>query len=227
MKRTLIALLFMSLVLAGCEDPGPGGGKPPPKEDDGSGSMGGGAPASGGGGDVAIAGASDGTIADRYEKALKMIKDKDWDGAREQLMEAYRRSDSPEVKKEVQGHLAMVEQGLTAQPTLSAPEILGMAPKLMEKKVSMRGKVIQGGPVARVTYYIWLESGAKIQCRFATMSLEEKKLILSLPDGSDALLRGTLKPAWGSNPNPYIEMSYFRLIRRAEPAPAPEAAPAK
>lgn len=213
MKRIFIALL--AFTLTSCEDQAPTSKKP--SEDEGGG-MHGASGATGGSGDVSIAGPGEGTIADRYEKALKLIKEKDWDGAREQLIEAYRRSDSADVRKEVQGHLKMVEQGIMAQPALSAPEVFGMAPKLMEKKVSLRGKTLQGGAVAKVTYYFWLESGAKIQCRFAALTLEEKKMILTLPDGSDALVRGTLKPAWGTNPNPYVELSFFRLERRAEKA---------
>lgn len=222
MKRFLLAVALLCGALAACED-APQQAKS--TEDDGGGMRGASTGQGGGSGDVAIAGASEGTIADRYEKALKMIKDKDWDGAREQLQEAYRRSDSKDVKKEIQGHLAMVEQGILAQPTVTGPEIFVHAAKVMEKRVSLRGKLLQGGPVAKVTYYFWLESGAKVQCRFPGLSLEDKKLILSLADGAQVLVRGTVKPPWGSNPNPYVELSYFRLEKRA-PEP-PKEAPAK
>lgn len=223
MKRALLSFALMSFSLAACDDAPPQTKK---TEDEGGGMRGASGTQGGGSGDVSIAGASEGTIADRYEKALKMIKDKDWDGARDQLQEAYRRSDSKDVKTEIQGHLQMVEQGILAQPTVTGPDIFAFAAKVMEKKVSMRGKLFQGGAVAKVTYYFWLESGSKVQCRFPALSLEEKKLIMSLPDGSDVLVRGTVKPPWGSNPNPYVELSYFKLEKRA-PAPPKEEAPAK
>lgn len=221
MRRMTLAVALFSLALCGCDDEP--AGKKTNTEDDGGGGMRGASGSTGGSGDVAIASPSEGTIADRYEKALKMIKEKDWDGARDQLLEAYRRSDSDDVKKEIRGHLGMVEQGIRAQPTFSAPEVFAAAPKIMEKKVSMRGTILQGGQVAKVTYYFWLQSGAKIQCRFAGLTLEEKRTIQSLPDGSEVLVRGIVKPAWGSNPNPYLELSYFRLERKA-PAPKEEGA---
>ena len=90
----------------------------------------------------------------------------------------------------------------------------------------MRGRPVQGGAVAKVTYYFWLESGAKVQCRFPGLSLEEKKLIFGLRDGSEVLVRGTVKPPWGSNPNPYVELTYFKLEKRA-PEPVKAEAPAK
>jgi hypothetical protein len=222
MKRPFLAFLLFAGALAACEDT-PTQSKP--AADDGA-TMRGAQSGQGGGGDVAIAGPSEGTIADRYEKALKSIKEKDWDGAREQLQEAYRRSDSKEVKQEIVGHLQMVEQGILAQPTVTGPEIFAHAAKVMEKRVSLRGKLIQGGAVAKVTYYFWLDSGSKVQCRFPALSLEDKRLILSLPDGSDVLVRGTVKPPWGSNPNPYVELSYFKLQKRAA-EPVKAEAPAK
>lgn len=222
MKRALLAVALLSFPLTACDD-APVESKP--ASDDGA-TMRGAQSGQGGGGDVAIAGPSEGTIADRYEKALGMIKAKDWDGAREQLQEAYRRSDSKDVKQEIIGHLQMVEQGILAQPTVTGPEIFAHAAKVMEKRVSMRGKLTQGGAVAKVTYYFWLDSGSKVQCRFPALSLEDKRLILSLPDGSDVLVRGTVKPPWGSNPNPYVELSYFKLEKRA-PEPVKAEAPAK
>lgn len=220
MRRALLLVALAAFGPAACDD-APVEQK---KTEDEGGGMRGASGGQGGGGDVAIAGASDGTIADRYEKALQLIKDKDWDGARDQLQEAYRRSESAEVKKEIQGHLQMVEQGILAQPTVTGPEIFAHAPKLLEKRVSLRGKLVQGGAVAKVTYYFWLDSGSKVQCRFPALPLELKRQILSLPDGSQVLVRGTVKPPWGSNPNPYVELSYFKLEKRA-PEPAKEAAP--
>ncbi len=217
--RRAAAFLLLACVLSACEDTPQQAKK---GEDDGSGGMrGAGASTGGGGGQVAIGGQGEGTIADRYEKALKMIKEKDWDGARDQLLEAYRRSDSADIKKEISGHLKMVEQGLLSQPTLTAPQAFA-SPALIEKRISMRGLTISGGPVGKVTYYFWLNSGQRIQCRFSGLTLDEKKSILSLPDGSQALVRGTLKPPWGSNPTPYLDLTYFRLEKRAvEPVAAP------
>lgn len=219
MKRAFLAVSLASLALCACDETPQ---QQKPAEDDGGGMRGASGTQGGGSGDVSIGGAGEGTIADRYEKALKSIKEKDWDAAREQLQEAYRRSDSADVRKEITGHLAMVEQGLLAQPSVTGPEVFGHAQKLFEKKVSMRGKLLQGGPVAKVSYYFWLESGSKVQCRFPGLTLDDKKLILTLPDGSDVLVRGVVKAPWGSNPNPYLELNFFKLERRA-PAPPKEA----
>lgn len=36
-------------------------------------------------------------------------------------------------------------------------------------------------------------------------------MILRLKDNARVLVRGTLKSPWGSNPDPYLDASYFRL----------------
>lgn len=175
----------------------------------------------GGGGDVAIGAGEEGksSIVDTYQLALGKIKERDWDGAREALLDALRRSDDKGVQAEIRKHLKLVEEGILTQPTVTGPDLLKNAPTLYEKKVSMRGQVLQPGQVGKVTYYFWLQSGKKIQCRYDRLDLSDKKIILSLQDGSQALVRGTLKSPWGTNPNPYLELNYFRLEKLA-PKPA-------
>ncbi|MDE2293312.1 MAG: hypothetical protein KGL53_14620 [Elusimicrobia bacterium] len=217
MRRAAL-LALAALLFAACGDQ-PDQSKPA-AQDDGGGAHGASADAGGGGGMVAVGGGSAGTIADRYEKALDLIKKKDWDGARVELLAAYARTDDDGVKREIRQHLAAVDQGILSEPTYSTPQVFAGAPSLMEKKLSMRGTLLQGGPVAKVTYYFWLNAGKRIQCRFQDLTLEDKKTILGLGDGSQVLVRGTLKPAWGSDPDPYLDLDYFRLEKRAAPAPA-------
>ncbi|OIO11027.1 MAG: hypothetical protein AUJ52_02895 [Elusimicrobia bacterium CG1_02_63_36] len=233
MKRFLILLPFL-LIFSSCDDGAGGGGAPKEEEEPamtGSSDSGG-----GGSGEVALGGdRQEGTIADRYETALKMIRDRDWDGAREQLLEAMKRSEGKDIQKEIRGHLKLVERGILAQPTYYTPEIFGMQEKMMGKRVSARGRFISGGPVGKVSYYFWLDAGGKIQCRYEDLPLDSKQKILLLKDGAEVLVRGTLKSPWGSNPNPYLELNYFRLEKlapkQAEPseeksAPARSSVPA-
>jgi hypothetical protein len=213
MKRFLF-LIPALLLFAACDE-GTGGGPPQGEEEDVqmTGSSAGG---EGGGGQVALSGGGgEGTIADRYEKALTMIRDRDWDGAREQLLEALKRSEGKDIQTEIHGHLRLVERGILAQPTYYTGEVFGMQNKMMGKKVSMRGTFVPGGPVGKVSYYFWLDAGGKIQCRYEALPLESKKKILLLKQGAQVLVRGTLKSPWGSNPNPYLELSYFRLEKLA------------
>lgn len=212
--RRLALLLPLLLLISACDDGAGGGGQASDEEEvemTGSSDSGG-----GGGGDVALAGGEDqGTIADRYEKALKMIRDRNWDGAREQLLEALKRSEGKDIQKEIKGHLQLVERGILAQPTYFTTEVFGNQRKMMGKKVSMRGYFLEGGPVGKVSYYFWLDSGGKIQCRYEGLPLDSKKKILLLKNGAQVLVRGTLKSPWGSNPDPYLELSYFRLEKLA------------
>jgi len=211
MKKLL--LLFPLLLLFTACDEGAGGGAPQEEEEV---QMGGGTPEGGGGGQVALSGGENqGTIADRYESALKKIKKRDWDGAREELLEALNRSEGKDIQKEIKGHLALVERGILSQPTYLAAEVFSSQEKMMGRKVSMRGYFSPGGPVGKVSYYFWLDAGGKVQCRYEGLPLESKKKILMLKEGAIALVRGTLKSPWGSNPNPYLELSYFRLEKLA------------
>ena len=212
-----LALLAAIMSFAGCEDQ--------PQEKSGGGEVQptGGYQGStgGGGGDVAIQPADGGktTLVDHYQTALAKIRERDWDGAREALLEALHRSEGHDIQAQIQEHLKMVEQGILTQPTYTAPELFAGADKFYESKVSMRGKLLQPGAVGKVTYYFWLESGKKIQCRYDKLSLEDKKKILGLGDGAQVLVRGTLKSPWGTNPHPYMDLSYFRIEKLPPPPP--------
>lgn len=154
------------------------------------------------------------TIADRYEKALVSIKKRDWDGAREELIEALQRSEGHPIQKDIKEHLKIVEQGLLAQPTYEVTDLYLNADQFFKKRVSVRGTFIPGGKVGRATYYFWIKTKKrKIQARYNKLSLDDKKKILLLKNGATVLGRGMLKEPWGSNPHPYIELSYFRLER--------------
>ncbi len=210
--KILILLLPLIILFSSCDE---GAGGPPPEEEEEV-QMGGGTPEAGGGGQVALAGGeAQGTIADRYESALKKIKKRDWDGAREELLEALARSEGKDIQEEIKGHLKLVERGILSQPTHLAGEVFGDQDKMLGKKVSMRGYFSPGGPVGKVSYYFWLDAGGKVQCRYDALPLESKKKILMLDEGAVVLVRGTLKSPWGSNPNPYLELSYFRLEKLA------------
>ncbi|HVE12922.1 MAG TPA: hypothetical protein VNI01_05975 [Elusimicrobiota bacterium] len=228
--RFLAAALAASVaLLAACEDNPQQANPQQPQNGDAeqtasSGSSGG----DKGSGDVAIgqSEADKTTIADRYKKALGMIQKHDWDGARAELLEAYQRSSDGNVRKEIREHLQMVEQGLLQQPAFNVPQIFGAADKLYDKPVSIRGLFLAGGAIGKVNYYFWLENGRKIQVRYSQLLLDDKKTIANLHEGSQVLVRGILKSPWGSNPNPYLDATFFRLEHAAQaPAQPAEAAP--
>jgi len=226
MKNRLPFLLLFCLAAAACDDTGT---TAPASSDAGpSGTVsGGGSAASGGGGDVAI-GQTDNdrtTIADRYRNALELIRKRDWDGARAQLVEAIQRTPDPALRKEMQQHLKIVEQGILEQPAYPVPTVFAHANQLYEKTVSMRGKFITGGASGKVNYYFWLESGRKMQIRYSQLTLDDKKRVAQLTEGSQLLVRGILKSPWGSNPNPYLEATFLRVERWAPAPAAAEAAP--
>lgn len=221
--RILIALLLGSLTLGqiSCGDEAPSNSSNETSAGDGGG--GGGSSSSGGeGGQVRIEGDGTGsqeTIADRYGKAMDLIKQRDWDGAREQLLEALYRSPSPEIQKDIHQHLKIVEQGILSQPAQSVGSVFQNAPNLYDKRVSVRGTFVPGGAVGKTMYYFFVATGQKLQCRYGSLPIEDKRTILLLNEGAQVLVRGTLKSPWGSNPNPYLEANYFRL-EKSSPKPA-------
>lgn len=170
----------------------------------------------GGGGQVKVGTSQNSreTIADRYQKALTAIKKRDWDGAREELIGALERSEGHPIQKDIREHLKIVEQGLLAQPTYEVTDLYLNADKFFKKRVSVRGTFLPGGKVGRATYYFWIKTKKrKIQARYNKLGLDDKKKILLLKNGATVLGRGMLKEPWGSNPRPYLELSYFRLER--------------
>lgn len=208
--------LIAALALSSCDETQQPS-KPAQTEQEEQQTMGGSSMADKGSGEVAIgqSEADKATIAERYQKALGLIQKRDWDGARSELLEAYQRSPDAATRKEIQGHLKLVEQGLLEQPAYPVPAIFGAAEKLFDKSVSVRGRFIPGGAIGKVNYYFWVESGRKIQVRYGQLLLEDKKVIHTLTEGSQVLVRGALKSPWGSNPNPYLEAQFFRLEKRA------------
>jgi len=218
MKRwlTLAFLAAAGAALAACGDEAPAEA---PQEETYAGSSGGSSGGSGGGGgDVRIEGGdgASGTIADRYEKAMVLIKKRDWDGARDELLEAMNRSQGKDIQREIHDHLTMVEQGILSQPVYNGRELFEKAAQFYEKKVSVRGTYIPGGEVGRTTYYFWTQSAQKVQCRYGNLPLEDKKVLIILKEGAQVLVRGTLKSPWGSNPNPYLELSYFKIEKLSD-----------
>ncbi|MFA5140465.1 MAG: hypothetical protein WC728_14640 [Elusimicrobiota bacterium] len=215
-----------SLALAqSCGDEAPSGGSDESYAGDGGGGGGGGTSSGGEGGQVRIEGDGTGsqeTIADRYGKAMDLIKQRDWDGAREQLLEALYRSPGPEIQKDIREHLKIVERGILSQPAQNVNSVFRDAPNLYDKKVSIRGTFVPGGAVGKTMYYFFVSTGQKIQCRYGALSLDDKRTILLLDEGAQVMVRGTLKSPWGSNPNPYLEANYFRLEKAsAKPAQPP------
>jgi hypothetical protein len=211
MKR--FPLLLLCMTLAACDD------APPAEPTDSGGYQGGGAGAGtsskgSGSGQVRVGAgqSSRETITDRYSKALKKINKRDWDGAREELLEALHRSSGNPIQNDIREHLAIVEQGLLAQPTHNVGDVFSRAKNLYEKKLSIRGTFFNGGKVGKVSYYFFVQTGRdRMQVRYPNLELEDKKTILLLKDGARVLVRGTVKSPWGSNPKPYLEANYFRL----------------
>jgi len=168
----------------------------------------------GGGGQVSVGRnpKARGSIEERYENALKSIKKRDWDGARDQLVEALKQGKGQELEDDIRRQMKVVEQGLLAQPTHEATDLMLNAKQFYEKKVSVRGTFIPGGKVGRASYYFFVRTKKReIQARYNKLSLDDKKTILLLKKGAVVLARGTLKEPWGTNPRPFIELSFFRL----------------
>ena len=125
----------------------------------------------------------------------------------------------------IRKHLKIVEQGILSQPTYTALQVFQRANNFFGKKVSVRGTFVSGGATGKTTYYFWTKAGKNIQCRYAQLSLEDKRTILMIPEGSQIFVRGVLNTPWGSNPNPYLELNYFRVEKLApekKPKPEPE-----
>ncbi len=209
--RLLAAGAFLAAAFAACDDGANHKEPEPAAAPTGHISYGG-----GGGGQVSVGKnpQARGSVEERYEKALKSIKERDWDGARAQLLDALKRGKGQEIEKDIQEQLKIVDRGLLSQPTYEVTDLQLHAKEFYEKKVSIRGSFIPGGKVGRVTYYFWVKTKKRqIQARYPKLPLKNKKTILRLKQGAQVLVRGTLKPPWGTNPNPFIELSYFRLER--------------
>lgn len=210
MKRSLGGVLLVALAACGCDDAPPQESSEPQYQPSGGGSTGN----KDGGGQVAIGDAQSSreNIAESYQKALSKIQQRDWDGAREELIGALHRSQGHEIEKDIRKHLQIVEQGILAQPPQNVGDVFKQGKALFEKKVSIRGTFFTGGKVGKVTYYFFVQTGKeRVQCRYHKLELEDKKTVLLLEDGAQVLVRGTLKSPWGSNPDPYLELNYFRL----------------
>ncbi|MEK9146205.1 MAG: hypothetical protein AAB339_11400 [Elusimicrobiota bacterium] len=165
-----------------------------------------------GGGEVRVA--PEGPREDHYSKALDLIKEKRWDAARAELLSSLRAAE-PEKEGDIRRRLAEVETELLAQPPW--PLLSLLADKTLQNRVvSVRGTYKDGGEVGRTTGYFWLETAQKtrIRCRYSRLSLEEKETILSLKPGVPLLVRGELKSAWGSDPNPYLDADLFRREKK-------------
>lgn len=161
---------------------------------------------SSGGGDVRVA--PEGPREDHYSKALGFIQEKRWDAARAELVSSLRTAE-PQKEKDIRGRLAQVEEKLLAEPPFPLSSLLAEK-TLQNKTVSVRGRYKDGEKVGRATGYFWLEASAKVRCRYGRLSLEEKDSLLSLKNGTPLLVRGELKPAWGSDDMPYLDVDLFR-----------------
>ena len=206
MTRFQAAAAEVLLSLAACAD------QPPESKEEEQGPWGQTSGSSQGGGDVRVA--PEGPREDHYSKALGLIKEKRWDAARAELLSSLRTAE-PEKEGDIRRRLAEVETELLAQPPWPLPTLL--ADKTLQNKVvSVRGSYKDGGEVGRTTGYFWLETAQKvrIRCSYGRLSLEEKNTILSLKPGVPLLVRGELKSAWGSDPNPYLDADLFRREKK-------------
>jgi hypothetical protein len=202
-------LCAAALLAAGCEDPGP---EQTSSQGEGGGGASGVSYSGGGGGDVSVgAGTDRSTIADHYKIALERIRKQDWDGAREELVEALDRSQGQDIQKEIREHLKLVEQGLLTQPAYSVDEAYAGANGFVDKNISLRGRLIPGGEVGAINDYFFLKGGKKIKCRYGTLPLAEKKRIILVKEGAQVLVRGKFTAPWGNDPDPYLQLTYFRL----------------
>ena len=221
MKR-LFAVFFLAGILSACDD-GANQKEPAsePAESPGSVSYG------GGGGQVRVGNpqATRQSVEESYKQALDSIAEKKWDNARETLTEALRQAAGTDLEKDIRTQLKVVDRGLYSQPTHEVTDLFLKAPEYYDTNVSVRGLFVPGGKVGEATYYFWTRTAKrKIQCRYKDLSLEDKQKILLLKEGAQVLVRGALKSPWGSNPNPYLDLTYFKLEKLA-PKPEKNAAP--
>ena len=177
--------------------------------------MGGGARGGGGGGDVAVgapeAGSSQGTgLEVRYQKALDLVKKKDWDAAYAELQDVADRGAGTPVAAQAQKQLQTVTANLLTYPPTPVQSLLAAPEIFSERSVTLRGSFQGGGAVGASTYYFWVKQGRTVQCRYPRLSLPDKQRILKVKDGSPVLVRGTVKPPWGTNPDPYLDLTLFR-----------------
>lgn len=216
MRFVITLLMVIGLAFTGCDD------SPPEQTDSGGNTMYGGKPTGGGSGQVSMgtSGTREGG-GRRYERAIKRIKNEEFDEARELLLEELHRGSGANTA-DIQTQLRVTERGILRKPAKSVTGVFDNASKLFRKRVSIRGTFLEGGPVGKSSYYFWVQSGEKIQCRYQKLTLDDKQKILLIEDGQPVLVRGRLMEPWGTNKAPYLELSYFRIEKRRKPAAAKE-----
>ncbi|MFH2204511.1 MAG: hypothetical protein ABIJ96_15460 [Elusimicrobiota bacterium] len=209
MRKCALGLLLLGAALAACDD---GASQQEPAEE--AAPAGNVSSSGGGGGQVSVQRnpQARGAIEERYEKALQSIKKREWDNAHDELTDALKRGQGHAMESDIRQQIKVAEQGLLAQPTYEAADLMQNSANFFGRRVSVRGTLVPGGKVGRASHYFWIRTARrKIQARYGKLSLDDKKTILLLKEGALVLGRGSLKEPWGTNPNPYLELSYFRL----------------
>ncbi|MFA6028715.1 MAG: hypothetical protein WC969_02545 [Elusimicrobiota bacterium] len=157
-----------------------------------------------GGGEVALDGAR--SAESPYDRALGHIRERDFDSARGALLEALQ-SPSAGREGEVRAKLAETERELLGRPA-TAPDVLLRRNDLLDTRVSVRGAFVSGGEVGAASQYFWVEAGKRLRCRYGKLSSRDKAVVSSLRAKDPVLVRGTLRPPWGTDGEPYLETEF-------------------
>lgn len=157
-----------------------------------------------GGGEVAIGEAR--TAGDAYGRALGHIRERNFDSARGALLEALQ-SPPAGQEGELRAKLAETERELLAQPAKAPGDLLGRG-ELLETRVSVRGAFVSGGEVGAASQYFWVEAGKRLRIRYGKLSPRDKTVVSTLRPQAPVLVRGVLRPPWGTDGDPYLEAEF-------------------
>ena len=215
MKRAALLLAFAFLAPLACQQteedtsktattPGGGGGAPP----------------SSGGGEVFVApettkaapvaaAAPRPDLENRYERALKRIKGRDYDSAYLELASILTEAPDSDTASKAAKDLEQVQGQLLSSPTTSPRDLLAKPVKFQDKPVSVRGAYSPGGPAGEAGEYFYVDAGGgRLRCGYSRMHADAKKAIVTLPVGTKLLMRGYMRKTGNDN---YLDISLFKI----------------
>lgn len=187
---------------------------PPPAAGGGGGSSSGG----GGGGDVrfgpgntnregAPAATRNPQVEQKYDRAVKKIKENDFDGAYLELGALLSEAPDTNIATRAMKDLENVQNRLLAIPPTPPAQVLSAPKKFAEKPISLRGTFLATDAAAGPEAF-WLNAdGKKVQCRYPRLHTEAKRAIATMPAGSKLLVRGF----WKAGATPFLDVTLFKI----------------
>lgn len=213
MKR-LFAAALAALALSACNP----GEEPPPPPPAAGGGGGGASSQGGGGGDVQFGAANTNRegapaatrnpqIEQKYDRAVKKIKDNDFDGAYLELGSLLSEAPDTNVATRAMKDLETVQNQLLAIPPTPASQMLSKPKKFSGKPLSVRGTFLAVDAAAGPDTF-WLNAdGKRVQCRYPRLHPEAKRAISTMPAGSKLLVRGF----WKAGETPFLDVTLFKI----------------